>query len=259
MSTFNGFGSMYYGHSNSLPDGSYIATEWIVAFWIPIFPIASFRLTKARTNVMVFPPGSKTTYQYIPVPLNKKQVIRTYGFTAIVAAVIMCIILIPKTRVKGPQMNNDKSAGSLFEAICRIADFSYEPAIQKHPFIKEYLEKEKDPRSEWILLVTAAGTGYVLLTKEDYPGEHDEIRRSMESINGLPEIVQNFIEFMTRMYEQDKVLYRIGMGAWIMHQMVGDNFSLVEKDEMLKQIDEINVTTGKLISLAIENYVKRKA
>jgi len=70
-------------------------------------------------------------------------------------------------------MTNNKSPKSLLEAIARIAYFSYEPTIKKYPFLKKYLKREKNPKLWWGSLVAIAGAGYVLLTKEDYPGEHD--------------------------------------------------------------------------------------
>jgi len=263
MSTFSGFGTMYYGHSDRCPDGSYIATEWIVAFWIPIIPIGSYRLVEGTTKMLVLPPGSRTSYlSAVPVPLNKKQVLRTYGVTAIVAAVVLSIFLLPRILDKGIQMGNNEPVGSLFEAISRIANFSYEPTIQKHPYIKEYLENNSeslDPRLDWALLVTAAGTGYVLLTEEDYPREHAEMTRSIESIGDLSVFVQNFTEFMTKMYEANEQFYRIGMGVWILRQITGPEESTVlNKDEWLRQAGEINVTVGQLVTLTIEDYVKRR-
>lgn len=144
------------------------------------------------------------------------------------------------------------------EAIWRIALFSYEPTIKKYPFLKKYLKREKDPKMQWVLLMTAAGAGYVLLTKEDYPGEHDEIEKSIESINGLPGIVMNFMEFMSDLYKKDEKFYAIGIGSWIMRQIKGNNILCEGKEEALKQIDEINITVGKLLSFTIEDYVTSK-
>jgi hypothetical protein len=58
-------------------------------------------------------------------------------------------------------MINNESPKNLLEAISRIALFSYEPAIKKYPFLEKYLKRGKDPKMEWVLLMTAAGAGYV--------------------------------------------------------------------------------------------------
>jgi hypothetical protein len=155
-------------------------------------------------------------------------------------------------------MTNNKSPKNLLEAINRIAFFSYEPAVEKYPFLKKYLKREIDLKAEWTLLMTAAGAGYVLLTKEDYHGEHDEIIKSIESVNGLPGIVKKFMDFMSDMYKNDEKFYHIGIGAWIMRQIKGNNILLEGKEETLKQIDEINITVVQLLNSTIEDYVRRK-
>jgi len=156
-------------------------------------------------------------------------------------------------------MADNESPKNLLEAISRITLFSYEPAMLKYPFLKKYLERQKDPKAQWILLMTAAGAGYVLLTKEEYPGEHDEITRVIESVNGLPGIVKVFMEFMTDMYKTNKLYYEIGIGAWIIRQIKGDNIFLEGKEETFKQMDEINMTVVRLLNSTIEDYVSRRA
>src|SRR4030042_1804925 len=85
---FNGIGTTYYGHRDPLPDGSYIATEWAIFFWVPVFPRGSYRLIQKDMKLHLLPPGLTTKYSAIPVPLNKRQVIKGYAMTAIIAAVI---------------------------------------------------------------------------------------------------------------------------------------------------------------------------
>jgi len=94
MSTFNGIGTMYYGHADPLPDGTYTATEWFVIFWVPIFPIGSYRLLCMDEKPAIFPPGIKTSYASAPVPLNKKQVIKTYAISVMVIVVIAALFLL---------------------------------------------------------------------------------------------------------------------------------------------------------------------
>ena len=155
-------------------------------------------------------------------------------------------------------MTNNKSQKSLLEAIARMALFSYEPAIKKHPFLLKYLQSAKDPKMDWVLLMTAAGAGYVLLTKEDYPGEHDEMAKSVQSTDGLPGIVAKFMEFMSGLYQKDERFYHLGIGAWMVRQIKGEEFSDVGKEEAIKQVDEVNVSVGRLLTLTIDDYVKSR-
>jgi len=40
----NGTGTMWYGHALQAPDGSYVVTEWITLFWVPLVPLGSRRV-----------------------------------------------------------------------------------------------------------------------------------------------------------------------------------------------------------------------
>ena len=97
-----------------------------------------------------------------------------------------------------------KEPARLLEAIVRIAHFSYEPSISKYPFLKEYLTKEKNPKTEWVLLMTVAGTGYALLTKEGYHGEHDELMKSIIEVKGLGVDIGKILTSTIHDYEKDK-------------------------------------------------------
>jgi hypothetical protein len=144
-----------------------------------------------------------------------------------------------------------KEPSNLLEAIVRIAKFSYEPSITKYPFLKEYLKKEKDPEMDWVLWVTAAGAGYALSKKEAYPGEHDELINSAIFIEELPEFIKNFAVFIQGVYKNNKDLYSIGIGFWILTKIKGDKPSAEE-------LNSFPFDIGKLIDLTIEDYEKKK-
>lgn len=91
--TINGFGTMYYGHSDPLPDGTYTATKWFVVFWIPIFPKGSYRLLKMKTEFVPFLPGIKSTYASKRISLNTKQVVKTYAVTVAIFALLIIELL----------------------------------------------------------------------------------------------------------------------------------------------------------------------
>ena len=91
--TTNGIGTIFYGCSDLRDDGSYIATKWFVIFFIPIFPLGSFRVLLMDSKFNLFPPGVSKTYHSIRVPLNKKQVILVYGYYAFFALIgVLCAI-----------------------------------------------------------------------------------------------------------------------------------------------------------------------
>lgn len=84
--SFNGFGTGIYGMREFWPDGSFIATKWVVFLWIPAIPVRSMRLRKiGRAGAF------STSYQiYADERLHWKQVLCVY---AIVAVALLLFIL----------------------------------------------------------------------------------------------------------------------------------------------------------------------
>lgn len=71
--TFNGFGTTDYGERDRAEDGSYITTEWVTAVWIPLVPLASYRVRPVGkgTNIIIH---SSQSYQTMRVPICWPQV-----------------------------------------------------------------------------------------------------------------------------------------------------------------------------------------
>lgn len=93
MQTLNGIGTKLYGKTEMDPDGSYVATEWFVILYLPIFPLGSYRvwpemnsIDMSRETVMVqegekvtyTPLGTKQQYRRLRVNRHWKQIIATY-------------------------------------------------------------------------------------------------------------------------------------------------------------------------------------
>jgi hypothetical protein len=74
---FYGVGTKLYGHSNKLSDGSYTVTKWIVALYLPVLPLGSYRiLAKRRTGMIGY--SAASVHKSEPVFLDVQQVIITY-------------------------------------------------------------------------------------------------------------------------------------------------------------------------------------
>jgi hypothetical protein len=80
-SIHNGSGTMYYGKRDVDIGGSYVTTEWIVFFWLPILPLSSWRVFPL-TDELVTSYGTRQAYQARPVSLNWAQVLNVYLLTA---------------------------------------------------------------------------------------------------------------------------------------------------------------------------------
>ncbi len=74
---FNGCGTSYYGRRDVADNGSYITTLWITGVWIPLLPLASYRVLQVGqgTNIVVH---SSQSYRAMRVPLCWQQVRNVY-------------------------------------------------------------------------------------------------------------------------------------------------------------------------------------
>jgi hypothetical protein len=80
-STYNGFGTIYYGEADHHPDGSFITTEWITALYIPLIPLRSYRLARSHSeNPFENTFMSETFAVFEELPIFWAQVLRVYGF-----------------------------------------------------------------------------------------------------------------------------------------------------------------------------------
>jgi predicted RNA-binding Zn-ribbon protein involved in translation (DUF1610 family) len=80
-STYNGFGTKFYGEAEHHPDGSFITTEWITALYVPLIPLRSYRLARARSeNPFENALMCETFAIFEELPIFWSQVLRVYGF-----------------------------------------------------------------------------------------------------------------------------------------------------------------------------------
>ncbi len=77
MFTFNGIGTKLYGNREVDPsNGSYVTTKWFTIFYLPIFPLGSFRVIEYPAKLLSL---SSVNYDMTPVKLNWDQVRNVYG------------------------------------------------------------------------------------------------------------------------------------------------------------------------------------
>src|SRR5262245_45379388 len=73
MSTINGIGTFFHGADEPRPDGSRIATEFVVLFFFPLIPIRTRRIRKHAVT------GSSMRIEVVEeLPLRWSQIARTY-------------------------------------------------------------------------------------------------------------------------------------------------------------------------------------
>jgi len=91
MSTINGFGTKIFGDFEYFDDGSYISMNWIVVFFVPIIPIATYRVYYAEEGKFpTVPYGiSSSKYQMKRIPMKWKY---AWKFLRVIYTIIGAII-----------------------------------------------------------------------------------------------------------------------------------------------------------------------
>ena len=86
---FHGIGTMMYGERDYWPDGSFVTTEWFVMAYVPIVPIISRRISYTQnSDYATYDHGGFYVYEILP--LDRKQVLCTYGwFVSFVAPFVV--------------------------------------------------------------------------------------------------------------------------------------------------------------------------
>lgn len=110
--SLNGCGTTFYGQRDYRADGSYITTEWVVAFCIPIIPLRSLRVRYRGPGERRFPIGFGSGESYAvyeeTVP-NWRQVLGTYAL--IVLPICWLILIFDLGLPYFPEeLKNDKAA-----------------------------------------------------------------------------------------------------------------------------------------------------
>ena len=89
--TLNGIGTTFYGERDLRADHSYITTEWIVIFYIPIIPIRSFRVKGGGSWSFVMLSSQQYSVLETTLP-NWRQVLGVYGFVLLSSALAAAAI-----------------------------------------------------------------------------------------------------------------------------------------------------------------------
>ena len=147
-------------------------------------------------------------------------------------------------------MTTENEPLSLLEAITRISALSYEPLVSKYPFFNDYLKKHKDPKAKLTFWMTAAGAGYVLVTKEAYVGEHDEIIKSILTIDGLHGFVEDCANIMSRIQDNEKQR-TLALPVWVISRLKGEK-------PTIEDIKGPGIDIAKLLDLCIRDYEAKK-
>ncbi|MCK5106019.1 MAG: hypothetical protein KAQ76_00510 [Elusimicrobiales bacterium] len=147
-------------------------------------------------------------------------------------------------------MDTEKEPTNLLQSIAQISACAYAPLTSKYPFFYEYLKKYENPRKKLIFLMTAAGVGYALATKEGYRGEHDELSESILGIEGLSKFAENFAAIMSKI-KDDEHKRASALPVWVISHLKG------EKPTM-EDVNGPGIDIAKLLDLCIRDYEAKR-
>ena len=88
-----GFGTAFVGQRDFEADGSYITTEWVVVFCLPVIPLRSLRVKQPIHGGNPF----VSTESYLvrrKLPLHRKQVFCVYGLMALFPVIGMLAAIV---------------------------------------------------------------------------------------------------------------------------------------------------------------------
>jgi hypothetical protein len=159
--TVNGIGTTYYGRREPGTDGSYITTEWLVFFYLPIVPIGSFRVRPIKGSQSFFGFEIDKEYYAIRVPLHWKQIGNIYlilmaAIGGIVAASNVLrgqLTILPETSIPASVVSPEPIASNSGDQLTRKSSPSpapTSPSASSTPATHQ--------RSRWIINETSTPT-----------------------------------------------------------------------------------------------------
>lgn len=92
MQTINGMGTTLYGREYLPNSYYYIATQWFVIFWVPIFPIRSYIIISETDSSYTALNSYSKSYTLRKTKLNIKQVIFIYFFEYLIMSILVLLV-----------------------------------------------------------------------------------------------------------------------------------------------------------------------
>jgi hypothetical protein len=117
LRTFMGIGTILYGSRDPSPDDSYVATQYFVIFFLPILPLAAFRVRRGARSLGGLPPVSwqlNTEYEILQkVPLSRAASIPPLVIFGFFLASWGIAALSEKVETKGREAKFTTRSGSI--------------------------------------------------------------------------------------------------------------------------------------------------
>jgi len=87
-----GFGTKFFGATDRQEDGSFVTTEWVILFNVPVVPLRSLRVSVADYQADSFMGIEICSYNvHCHVPLSWRQVFSAYAWLIIPSLLVVAI------------------------------------------------------------------------------------------------------------------------------------------------------------------------
>lgn len=147
-------------------------------------------------------------------------------------------------------MSNNVTA---VDAIKTLVITSLVPMIDKFPLLKDTLNSSKsnNPADEWDFFMTSACSGIILMTNEEYKGEHEAVQNRLTELDkNYMVAVDDLLKFMEKASDDlDQKLATLGY--WILWNVKKDKPTDVE-------LQQLSLPIGNYIMTVVHNIRQEK-
>jgi hypothetical protein len=165
--TYYGIGTTFYGERDFRLDGTYITTEWVVLFYLPLIPMRSLRVQHLGTEprFSFFGIGASRKFRILEKGTpNRKQVLYTYGYAALI---ISWSCLVGRIAISIPSHIFDSLSGVILVFVVCLLPTPLPWILRRFAKPKALREKENSEvpwtQSKTFLAVTVIGAIVLLV------------------------------------------------------------------------------------------------
>lgn len=142
---------------------------------------------------------------------------------------------------------------TVVDAIKTLAITSLVPMIDKFPLLKDLLNSSKsdNPADEWDFFITSACAGIILLSSEEYKGEHQAVK---ERLNELDKNYMNAVNDLSKFMEKspEELDMRLAtLGNWIL-------WNVKKFEPTSEEIQRLSLPIGNYIMKVVHDVRQEK-
>lgn len=148
---------------------------------------------------------------------------------------------------------HNKTKMSAVDAIKTVAITSLVPFLDRYPSLQNLLKssKSENPTDDWDFFITSACVGIILLTREEYKGEHKKMETRLNELDkNYMRAVNDLSKFMEN--TSDDLNTRLAtLGHWIL-------WNVKKTEPTTEEIQNLSLPIGNYIVKVVYDIRKEK-